>query len=217
MTRKEIYKIWAPEGTKWTNWVRPVPFIELDNLSKSKKIYDTTLPKINYIEQNKKNIAIIVDLPGFKSITEGISLAQYGFRPIPLYNGTTEQENSMPTTDNNSIQAGLIWGANILKEIKIEKDAPPAFLIDSNRLNRHKINVSVFDNSWDLYHQDLPTAEYFLKNGIDTIIIRGDKVAKDLNKILFEFPKKGVRILFANGYNDPREVKLKKPLRKEMD
>ena len=123
----------------------------------------------------------------------------------------------MPTTDNNSIQVGLIWGANILKETKIEKDAPPAFLIDSNRLNRHKISVSVFDNSWDLYHQDMPTAEYFLKNGIDTIIIRGDKVAKDLNKILFEFPKKGVRILFANGYNEPREVKLKKPPRKEMD
>lgn len=217
MTRKEIYKIWAPEGTKWTNWVRPVPFIELDNLSKSKKIYDTTLPKINYIQQNRENIAIIVDLSGFNSITEGISLVQYGFRPIPLYNGTTEQENSMSTTDNNSIKVGLIWGANILKEMKIEKDAPPAFLIDSNRLNRHKINVSVFDNSWDLYHQDLPTAEYFLKNGIGTIIIRGDKVAKDLNKILFEFPKKGVRILFANGYDEPREVKLKKPPRKEMD
>lgn len=217
MTRKEIYKTWAPEGAKWTNWVRPVPFIELDNLLKSKKIYDITLPKINYIEQNKKNIAIIVDLPGFKSITEGISLVQYGFRPIPLYNGTTEQENSIPTTDNNSIQAGLIWGANILKETKIDEDAPPAFLIDSNRLNRHKINVSIFDNSWDLYHQDMPTAEYFIKNGIDTIIIRGDKVAKDLNKILFEFPQKGVRILFTNGYDKPKEVKLKKPPRKEMD
>ena len=27
MTGKDIYKIWAKEGAKWVDWVRPVPFI----------------------------------------------------------------------------------------------------------------------------------------------------------------------------------------------
>ena len=27
MTNKECYRIWAPIGKKWTDWVRPVPFI----------------------------------------------------------------------------------------------------------------------------------------------------------------------------------------------
>ena len=30
MRGKEIYKIYAPEGAKWTQWVRPVPFVAID-------------------------------------------------------------------------------------------------------------------------------------------------------------------------------------------
>lgn len=26
-TNKEVYKIWAPENSIWSGWVRPVPFI----------------------------------------------------------------------------------------------------------------------------------------------------------------------------------------------
>ena len=27
MNAKEVYKLWAPFNKKWTDWVRPVPFI----------------------------------------------------------------------------------------------------------------------------------------------------------------------------------------------
>ena len=30
MIGKEIYKIYAPMGAKWTQWVRPVPFVAID-------------------------------------------------------------------------------------------------------------------------------------------------------------------------------------------
>ena len=30
MIGKEIYKIWAPTNKKWVDWVRPVPFVMID-------------------------------------------------------------------------------------------------------------------------------------------------------------------------------------------
>ena len=31
MTGIDIYKIWAPTEAKWVDWVRPVPFVGIDN------------------------------------------------------------------------------------------------------------------------------------------------------------------------------------------
>lgn len=217
MTGKEIYKIWAPENTKWTNWVRPVPFIGIDETLKPNGAYDYTIPKIDYIEKGKKNIALIIDLPGMKSIMEGLALIDYGFRPIPLYNGTIPQENAKALTDVNPIQVGLKWGAEVISKKKIEEDANPAFLIDSCRLNRAKKDVSIFDNSWDLYHQDMPSAKYFVENGIDTIIVRCEKFGKDLNNIMFDFPKKGVNVFVSIGYEELKKAKLRKPLFRDIE
>ena len=79
------------------------------------------------------------------------------------------------------------------------------------------MDVSIFDNSWDAYAQDLPSSEYFLENGIDKIIIRSETIQKDLNKILFKFQKKGIKILFTDGYEKPKNVKLRKPHTKLID
>ena len=126
----------------------------------------------------------------------------------------------MALVDNHGIEKALIWGAGLLKNMILKSevlrdDAPPAFLLDSNRMHRYKKDISVFDNSWDLYNQDIPSPEYFLKNGINRIVVRGDKINKDLSKILYSFQNKGVKILFTNGFEAPREVTLKKPQRGE--
>ena len=61
------------------------------------------------------------------------------------------------------------------------------------------MNETVFDNSWDIYAQDLPTEKYFLKNGINKIIVIGDKIQKDLSKILYKFQEKKLDIFLSNG------------------
>ena len=172
MTGRDIFKIWAPSGAKWVDWVRPVPFIEINEDSNKYELNNFIIPKINYIKELYKDTAIIIDLPGNDSIIEGIALSKIGYRPIPIYNGTNEQEGAMPTVDNSIIEYGLVKGALEIEKINLDNNAPPVFLLDSNRTNRYKMNVSVFDNSWDIYDQDIPTAEYFLKNGITKIIIR---------------------------------------------
>ena len=215
MNAKEVFKIWAPSDAKWTSWVRPVPFVSIDANNRICEYCDFKVPKLNYIEKVLPNTAIFVDCQGHKSINEGIALAKIGYRPIPIYNGTIEQKGAMATVDNFIISYALEKCAPLLKEIDIAYDALPAFLLDSNRMHRLKMDISVFDNSWDIYHQDIPSAQYFINNGVNKIIVRGEKIQKDLSKILYGFQKKGITILFTNGYDKPKKVIIKKKFFKD--
>ena len=142
----------------------------------------------------------------------GLALAEKGYRPIPVYNGIEEQEGARATTDNQSIDTVLFYGAKELEKIQIPDDAPPAFLMDTNRLQRYKMDDSIFDNSWDLYPQDIPSAKYFLAQGIDKILIIGNQVSRDLKKILYDFQKKGLQIYLSDGYRVPQKIKIHKQL-----
>ena len=217
MTAKEIYKIWAPTGKKWVDWVRPVPFVAMNECVKMYDFSDFTIPEIDYIDSHFEGAALIVDLPGVESVKEGIALAKHGYRPIPIYNGTIEQPESRATVDNQSVAMGLALGAVPLAQIEIENDALPAFLVDSNRMNRFKMEIALFDNSWDVYHQDLPSAEYFLENGIHKIIVIGQTFSKDLKKIFYEFQKKKIEIFWTKHYGTPTKVTIHKPLGKDKD
>lgn len=213
MTGREVYEIWAKEGAKWTEWVRPVPFVAIDDNVQIMEFYDLNIPDIFYLKEIPAKTAIIVDEEGYESVKEGIALALLGFRPIPLYNGTNEPAGSIGAVNNRLVEVALIWGALILKQLDIKDDANPVFLLDTNRMHRYKMDESVFDNSYDIYHQDLPSEKYFFDNGIENIIIVSKKVEEDLNKILYKF--KNIKILHTNGYETPKLVKLKKPKGKE--
>lgn len=210
MTNKEAYKIWAPFGKKWVDWVRPVPFVPINNKTRQFQPMGITMPYISVLlKSNTLNeTAIIVDLPGTQSIEVGIYLAQYGCRPIPIHNGTVEQKGARATTDNSSIASALVWGAKHLSSTFIKENPTPVFLTDTNRLQRQRIDCSIFDNSWDVYHQDLPTEEYFLNNGITKIlVISNNGVSKDLKRIFAEYPKKKLSIYWTDGYDAPKYIK----------
>lgn len=217
MTVKELYKIWAPYGKKWVDWVRPVPFVEINHYTKMYNHSQLSIPVISYMDTVCKNTAVIVDLPGIESVEEGLALAKLGFRPIPIFNGTAEQSGARATVDNQSACIALILGVNELTNLEIKEDAYPAFLTDRNRLQRYKMDVSVFDNSWDVYPQDLPTAEYLLNNDIKKLVVVGRDVAKDLKKILYDYQKKGIEIYHTNRYELPKKVRIRKPFLKEKD
>ena len=216
MTNRDIFKIWAPIDAKWTDWVRPVPFISINNGFEVHDYGNFKIEEIKYVSNLLLDTAIIVDMPSYEGIKEGIALAKIGFRPIPLYNGADEQKGAIATNNNNEIETGLIWGAIELKKVNIDNNASPAFLLDSNRTNRYKMDISVFDNSWDIYDQDMPTAKYFLDNGINKIIVRANSIQRDLKKILYKYQKNGIKIFYTNGYDEPKQVKVKKPFCKNI-
>ena len=215
MTDKEIYQIWAPYGKKWTDWVRPVPFVGLREHSSKYRFSNLNVPVVALEEKEREGAAVIVDLPGVESVKVGIALAEIGFRPVPVYNGTIEQQGARATVDNQAVGVGLIWGASELSAIEIGEDAPPAFLLDTNRLNRFKMEDALFDNSWDIYPQDLPSAEYLMKSGIYHIVIISSRLSGDLAKILYGFQKKGIRICITDGYEPSRNIKIRRPIKKD--
>lgn len=215
MTGKEIYKIWA-DNSIWSNWIRPVPFISINNDLKIDRIIDFDIPKLNFINNLPINAALFIDLPECNSITEGIALAKEGFRPIPIFNGTIEQRGTTPTCDNTTIVYALALGASHLQKIKISPYAPPAFLLNTNRLNRYKMNASIYDNSWDIYFQDLPSGKYFLENNITNIIVHSNKIHNDLKDILYKYQKSGIKIWFINNDDEIKLAKIKKPFKEEI-
>lgn len=217
VTAQILYRIWAPAGKRWVDWVRPVPFVAMKEYKKQYSISDFTLPAIGFVEKAEADTAIVVDLPGADSVKMGLALAKVGFRPIPIYNGTAEQNGARATVDNQSAGAALMLGAAQLQQIELPEDAPPAFLTDSNRMQRFKMEQSLFDNSWDVYHQDLPTAEYLIQHGIRKIIIVGETFSKDLRKIFYPFRKKGITFYITQGYEAPRKVTVNRPFPTKND
>ena len=211
MIGKEIYKIYAPENVKWTSWVRPVPFVSIDTYDRQ-PINNWINRKAIFINQYQEDTAIFVDLPGKESIELGIALAHIGFRPIPLFNGTNEQNGSKATTDTYIVKRSLIICAEHL-----DNNANPAFLLDSSRTNRYRANESIYDNSWDLYGQDIPSLEYFNKNGVKKIIVVGNTIQRDLRKIFFNFQAFGIEFFLTDGYLPPQKAILKKSLKEKFE
>lgn len=216
MRGKEIYKIYAPNGTKWIDWVRPVSFVAIDTYNR-KPIVDWLDRKAMFLKKYQQDTAIFIDLPGKESIELGIGLAHMGYRPIPVFNGTDEQQGSQATTNTYLIESCLINGSQKLKNIKLKNDANPVFLLDSYRTNRYRAKESIFDNSWDLYKQDIPSAEYFKQNGINKIIVVGEVIQPDLKKIFLKFQEKGIEIYITDGYIFPKKVKLTKTIKERLE
>ena len=119
MTDKELYRIWAPLGKKWIEWVRPVPFVEIQEHSKEYNFTLFEVPAMDFPEETFADAALVVDLPGAESIEVGIALAKEGYRPIPIFNGTIEQPGARSTVDNQSVGMGLICGAEQLQKIDL--------------------------------------------------------------------------------------------------
>ena len=64
--------------------------------------------KVYFLNEYQSDTAIFIDLFPKESIELGISLARIGYRPVPLFNGTDEQENSYATTDTYLAESSLI-------------------------------------------------------------------------------------------------------------
>lgn len=212
MTDKNIFRIWAPLNVKWIDWVRPVPFMGISTIELN---HSFSVTKVNNLTSSNNDTAIIIDLPNHESVLVGLGYAQLGYRPIPLFNGTNQQKGSMSLVDNSGIQSAMLWGTSVLKEIEINQSAPPVFLLDSNRLLRYKMSPSVYDNSWDIYDQDIPSGDYFLGNGIKKIVVRGEKVQRDLQRVLYKLQKKGLDIYITDGFEEPKKIDIKKPPKKD--
>ena len=213
-TGKNAFRIWTPSDSVWSGWVKPIPFVmyDLENQCSS-LVTPLKIPQLLYTNEVRANTAMMVDLHDISAIEEGIALAQLGYRPVPVYNGTCPPCGSIALIENRGIMNALVMGAKLLENIEFSNFALPTFLLDSNRVFRCRKNSPIFDNGYDIYAQDLPSADFFIKQQISKIIVRCNNhfINDDIKIILYKYQQKGIKIFSCCGYEKEKEVSIKKP------
>jgi len=224
MTNIEAYKIWAPDNARWTEWAKPVLFANTSAPIKTTGLLSLDLPDIKWLDFFNQNTALIVDLPGKKGVEETLALAQFGYRPVPLYNGVCVENYTNMLVDTRVLSKVLYTGAELLSAMHIKNDAPPIFMLDSGRMKSYHKTPGMYDNRWCVFPQDMPSASFLIKHKINKIIVRteqtpsyfnkvfyDDKILNDLTHILFRYQQAGIKIHVSCGDDTVNELNVSKP------
>lgn len=197
MDPRSVYEIWAPPGGPWSPWAKPVLFAHI-HLAGSQTV---EIPEITYPSEPPKSggVAVVVDLPALEAIGLAMDLVRLGYRPVPLFNACPGppgflDQNPLEIVPARPLLPALIQGADRLKSASLDKNAPPAFLLDANRLGRENpVAPGWFDNRWVLFATDLPSANFLAHQQITTIeVIHRGALAEDLLDVLRDWNRQGI-------------------------
>ena len=215
MSDERIFEAWAPDGALWTPWAKPVLFANLSRVPlTASSVEGWRSVDMSQVSSARGSTAIVVELPGLESVLTGLALANHGYRPVPLYNVNVGPNSVI---DVDAIAGGLRRGAEELRDMRIPPDAPPAFLLDANRMRPARMLApGKFDNRWIVMPQDFPSATTLLSRGINEVLVirPGDNPARgDLAHVLLRWRRAGLRILAVDpkGGDRPREMRIEPP------
>ena len=186
-----IYKTWAPDNAMWTEWAKPVLFAS----NAATRILDGDIVMASSINLPLDFQAmLILDLPGDAGVAEALALARCGYRPVPVYN-SVDGPNQYSIVKTHEIVRALVHGSRVLEGLSLRHDAPPAFMLDSNRMPRGYKHQGTYDNRWCVFSQDMPSAAYLQRQGIRRVIIRSDTIRQDLTAVVHRYKKAGLEII----------------------
>lgn len=212
MNPEQCYAAWAPDDSIWAPWAKPVLFASMDKWYGDDLPADVPADLAARLPAARPDLALVVDLPGADSLSTGLGLAQRGFRPVPLYNGTV---GPSPVVDVGPVAQRLIAGAHMLSALPLRGDAPPAFLLDANRMNGTP-QPGRYDNRWIVLPQDFPSAVMLRRHGIREVWLLSRTpriVLTDLEHVLLRWQQGGVRLRTGNPAEqaEPAELVVSEP------
>jgi hypothetical protein len=187
---ERCYATWAPEGSPWSAWAKPVLFSEMARLTPRAaplEAFGGGLPRFG------ADVAVVVDLVGHQSVRAGLALARRGWRPVPLFNATTAPK---AVIDVVSTIERLHAGAADLAGIPLDAGAPPAFLLDARRMSG-RAAPGTYDNSSIALPQDFPSATMLRSRGIKAVVVlqeREGAPARDLCHVLLRWQQGGLNL-----------------------
>jgi hypothetical protein len=191
MTSEDAFEMWAPDGVLWSEWAKPIAFVQRGNSLTARPISNDILPRLPLALDSRS--VVIADLPGAVAVHAGLSLAERGFRPVPLFNGTM---GPSALIDVEPIVEALHAGAERVRDRRIAGDAVPAFLLDSRR-RAGTPRPGAYDNRWVVLPQDFPSGTLLRSKGIQrATLIQQDRldVPKDLAHVLRRWQEHGIRL-----------------------
>lgn len=194
MTNEELFDIWAPADVVWSVWVKPVLFaqqtIARDDMSSPDEWLNLDC---TWAPGAHENTAVIVDLAGRQSMLVGLALAARGYRPVPLYNACSGVSAVVPM---EPILDLIARGATYLAGLFLSDDAPPAFLLDADRLRGSGPPApGRFDNRWLVFPQDFPSANFLRSRAIHAVLLvqsQPDQPQSDLAHVLLRWQLAGL-------------------------
>lgn len=217
MTEQQIFDLWAPLESLWSNWAKPVLFAQLEHAYPSRASLPVEPSNLSVPPADlTRPLALVIDLPASLSALAGLQLARQGFRPVPLFNTSHGFNGVVPVQD---LLTALRFGADTLQTASLSPDAPPAFLIDSNRMRiTGPVLPGKYDNRWLVFPQDFPSARFLKQQRIEGVVLIQEKPgqpASDLAHVLLRWQEAGIPILAGTCPGDapPQSVTITKPFR----
>jgi hypothetical protein len=197
MSPAEMFSTWAPAAAIWSPWAKPVLFAHLKELPD--RLVEPLLSDLSIVwapPADGKSAAVL-DLPGALAVTYGLTLAQAGYRPVPLYNAAPGPAG-LAVVKAWEIVRAVAEGSKVLAGLSLPADAPPAFLLDANR--RFGEGVAApgrFDNRSISFPTDFPSANFLLSRGIQRVLLvqeSGSQPQPDLSHTLRRWQDGGIEI-----------------------
>ncbi|MDF2698871.1 MAG: hypothetical protein K0Q49_427 [Haloplasmataceae bacterium] len=203
---------WAPDHVNWTAWSKPVLFATLSNNDfEEREIKE--VKDIDWINVVDNQTAIILDLPGERTVTVAITLAKRGYRPVLLYNGCKGPSEKSMIVNVTPITNLLYSGGKIIESAQIRDDAAPVFMLDSRRMEGYSKSPGKYDNRWCIFAQDMPSGKYLKNAGFNKVLIFSENVESDLSHILFRYQQENIQIQIVKNNKDISDIKVSKPSR----
>lgn len=234
MTSEELYAVWAPKQWVWSQWAIPVPFAQMSCGEWPSGSVAMSEVATNAMLEAAESLAIVVDLPGAESIRFGLGLAQRGFRPVPVIDGSPSpflapiiapdlnrsetKGEQIVVVDMSDLLGALCAGGTLLQTLTLPANAPPAFLLDSLRMSAQKnTDKALFDNRWKAIPQDFPSAGFLKQQGIRQVILvqkERPQPKEDLAEVLLRWQRAGLEILVADeGHiREAQTIRISEPL-----
>lgn len=210
---EQIFEAWAPDGALWTPWAKPVLFASMSRLTITQTSIDWRSVDVREVPAARGSTAVVVELPGPQSVLTGLALAAQGYRPVPLYNANVGPNS---TIDVDEIANALRLGAEEMRAMRIAPDAPPAFLLDANRMRpKRTLEPGRFDNRWIVLPQDFPSAIKLASHGVREVLVmrEGDRLEDDLAHVLLRWQRGGlvIQAVDARKYGRPEAIHIEPP------
>jgi hypothetical protein len=215
MTNEDLFDIWAPADVGWSAWVKPVLFaqqvISRTDMSSPDEWQNAAAA---WAPESHENTAVVVDLPGRQALLAGLALAARGYRPVPLFNACCSHSAVVPM---EPILDLIARAAPYLAGLFLPDDAPPAFLLDADRLRgTNTPRPGLFDNRWLVFPQDFPSANFLRSHAIDAVLLvqaPTDQPQSDLAHVLLRWQQAGLslRVAAPAAGAAPQPLQVRRP------
>jgi hypothetical protein len=222
MDGSQLFEAWAPQESIWSRWAKPAPFAGAAPVLSAQPLPEMPVyeadPGPEPFDQPPLDTwtAFLVDLPGERSVDAGLTLGRVGYRPVPLFNTAYHPFAIVPV---EPILRRLRDGASELRSLAIPANAPPAFLLDSKRLDPSAPAApGKFDNRWVVFPQDFPSASFLLAQGIRRVVVLQEEALQgkprlDLAHVLERWRQAGVELYVQDPESgmSPRPMQVDRP------